>query len=276
MRGRIRSFEESMQGLRGYSWLNHLEDLKAARQELKEYGGMMTAYERSVIQRDIAERVARATQPVTAGALGEFEAAAESYRLAGAMRARAKTEEVRRWDSVKLKNEMETARALVQLALAMPSGSFVSQPSPAERLRVIYQDAKDSGDLHRMRAAAEVMSTAYPLTDGMQPDERFEINHLAHEAERDLAALRVTEAMTQAQAEEVEAARALVEQKDRLEKTYEILHGGQPSVFDPFDPLLRAANRVQVDERGGLVLLDENDPKVTGIEFRFNDRDETG
>jgi parvulin-like peptidyl-prolyl isomerase len=255
------------------SWLDHLEELKAARDEFRMYAGIMTQYEQSVIQRDIDARRAQAQPIIEAGILGEFQAAVAGYQAAQANLKQAKLAEARRFDTIKLKGEIEAVKALVDLALSStsPAFGFGHGVSKADHLKAIYQEAQESGDLLKRRAAAEVLRGINP--EGMTPEVRMEINHLTHQAERDLNSLRTTEGMTQAEAARLAAQDKVAESVEGVKITHAILDGGSIDNLFVTGPLVKAYRRVKVID-GELTVLAEDDPQVTGVEIRMNEKED--
>jgi len=131
-----------------------LENLKTAREEYRQYYGMMTPYERSIIERDIKEQSERIFPLVSSAAIGEWKDAIRKYQQSGQSYNRELTKEISRWDSGKLNSELQMVQSLIALAIEGGGGGVFDGGSPGvtAKLESIYAEAIQSGDVHKQRA----------------------------------------------------------------------------------------------------------------------------
>ena len=175
-------------------WREGLEVIRAQRAELAQYAGIMTAYELSVAQREIQSTIERWKPEVVTNLLREHQAAIDSVKAARANIEKQRAVEVNRWDAGKLGQELQVAKMLLEQAGNAPAQGDPfrgGSKSKTERITQLYQDAKQSGDMFKARARAQVLQ-------GLEVGGDFELNHLKKQAERDLAALRRTAEIDQA------------------------------------------------------------------------------
>lgn len=248
----------------GGGWRKIVENLKTAREEYQQYSGMMTAYERSIIERDMKDQAEKYYPMVTAGALGEWNVAINTYKEATREYEREATREITRWDASKLNNELQAIQTLVGLAIAGGEGSAFDGGNPgiAAKLEAIYTEAHQSGDIHKQRATFEVIRTIAPNVTG---DDRFVVNRLAKLAEKDLSGLRVTDGMIQAQEVQGKAFNQLQNMKAELIDVAQAIGEGNPTNPMASGVFSRAIRRVQQDrETGEVRIYKEDDWQLAG------------
>jgi len=220
----------------------------------------MSEYERKAAQRALSELRETSGPAVLGGALAEHEQALDLFRRAQGAVHQALAREIARWSPSKLLAELQVTQVLVNQALQ--AGDFGG-------LERIYQEAKDSGDLHKLRAAGEVMKTALAsaqATGRTTQEQRAEINKLVQQAAGDLAELRRTDEMHQAEQLAEDAWRHYSEIRTEARQAGQAINGEDPVSFYATGPLARALKRVKHDAQTGQVrILREDDPAVTGI-----------
>lgn len=239
-------------------------EIKAAQEELRLHGHEMSPYERNVISREIKRRQDELIPVVGAQVIGEFKNAIRKYQDSLATVDAERAKEINRFDTVKFNAELQTLNTRVKLALEAPVNPLRGKDKPTSaRLEEIYNEAIQSGDLHKQRAALETFKSL-PSTGNAQ--ERIAINGLAKKAEQTEFAFRQTEGTLKAQQERRGALQELEAKHEKLNKVSEIL--GMGNVNDPFNigPFAKAAKLVQRDPHSGEILIyKETDPEVTRV-----------
>lgn len=185
----------------GTTWRDKLEIVRTARSQYKQNENIMTAYEKLLVGKDIAEKQNLLESTILAGALQEWHSVCDEAADALAKVEKAKSKEAARWDAGKMTSEMQMINMLVDQTLA-PSG-LDSDSLP--KLQAIYQDAKISGDQHRIRAAAEVFSGLLGHKIGNDFEQRKQANRLAQIANDDARAVRSMPELENANKEAMEA-----------------------------------------------------------------------
>lgn len=250
-----RHYNGSGKMLASDNWRDALKRLQDARAELEQYGSMMTQYERMVIQRDLNARKEQAYQQISAGVVGEYWGAFKKYQDAGQGYQRAVKDEINRWDTGKLANELQTAQTLVNLALADNEGI------PA-RLEGLYREAQQSGDAHKQRAVFEVLKSVMPKVSGQT---RLEVNGVVNLAARDLDALRVTNDMLAAQDAQEQAFNEFSNTREELVRVGAFFEQDPTHPMAGGDVFTRAYKMVQRDANGKIIAVPEDHPSVTGV-----------
>ncbi len=244
-----------------------VKSLKAAREEFRQYAGMMTQYERSVIERDIKEQSERAFPAVTAGAIGEWKQAIKRYKEAGKAYNREVTNEITRWDADRLNAQLQQASTLVNLAVQGSGGNILEggNPGSAAKLEALYSEAVQSGDIYRQRATFEVLKAALPKVSG---DDRMPANRLAKLSERELSALRVTDGMVAAKEAQGQALDELLNIRNELIDVSVTLGEGNPTHPMASGAFAQALMMVQQDrETGELKIYSDDEWQLIGGVF---------
>jgi hypothetical protein len=152
----------------------------------------------------------------------------------------------------------------VNLILESDSTTDLFSPiATSAKLEAIFNEAKQSEDKFKQRAACEVIQTCLSKVDGAN---KIPVNSLVRAAERDLVELRQTEGMNQAQQRINEAWDKFINIREELIDVSKTMGQGDPS--GPFASgfLARAIRKVQRDEQtGDLVIYPDDAPEVTGV-----------
>lgn len=235
----------------GASWRDRLEELRKARQEYHSLEGMMSPVERTLFSKSINEKRAEVEPYIMREALGEWHYAIDQYTQAVKGLKEAKNREVARWDASKLNAEMQTVELLVTKAVQSSVGGNLD-PSVMPRLKAMYEEAKNSGDLYKARACAEVFTglTAMVGNDG---EARFLANRLSQQAQRDAKAVRTTAELERSDRQAEEAVEKLDQAKHTLINVdeglgYQQFNGGVGD-FNIYKEL----NRVRVNHVGEVI-----------------------
>jgi len=157
----------------------------------------MTDFERSLINNDIQERINQVEQQVVDGVVSEWNAAADRVYKALKQVELEKAAEVRRWDADKLAAEMQAVSMLVDYAVATRGLDNDSE----KVLTRIYDDAVNSGDIYKKRAAAEVFSGLMGKKIGDDMDSRMKANRFITRAKNDAEECRTTDGIKRAEEE---------------------------------------------------------------------------
>lgn len=245
-------------------------EIKAAFSELALHGHEMSEYERNVISREIRKRQDELIPVVGAQVIGEFKGAIKNYQDALVKVDAERTKEINRFDSAKFNTELQAITTRVNLAFQGDVNELRGDKPKSDRLAAIYSEAMQSGDIHKQRAAFEVIK-ALPITGDLQ--ERMKINQLAKDAEAAEFTFRQTEGTLKAQQERTAALNDLGAKQEKLNKVSEVL--GMGSIHDPLasSPFAMAARQVEWPRDTGKgerisnepIIHNENDPEVTRV-----------
>ena len=247
------------------AWMDNLTRIKAVKKELANYGNLMSPYERNVIERELNSQIESSYSSIYAGIMSEYKPVVQAIKRAQNRITRAQVDEVNRWDANRLNAELQASKTLVDLAFAGGGGGIFDGETPgvANRLEAIFQDAHKSGDIYKQRAVYEVIKAVAPKAQG---DDRFNINHLAKLADKELSSLRVTDEMIQSNQQEAEAFQAFQEKRKELIEVSKTLNQGDPENVFASGDYARALRMVQVNrETGEINVYDESSPEVLGM-----------
>ena len=252
---------------RSYSNSNTTQNWEAEIQdyqkELQQHGHEMSAYERNTISRMIKARQDELIPKVGAIVIGEWKSAINNYKNAQAQIDAERTKEINRFDSAKFNAELQTINTRVNLALRADVNELKNDPKPSAKIAAIYSEAIQSGDLHKQRAAVEVIKSL-PLPT--LQSERIAMNQMIQNAAAAEQSLRQTEGTIKAQQQAAQALNDIAAKKEKLNKVSQVL--GMGSIDDVFStsPFAKAARLVERDRTTGeIVIRSEDDPEITGV-----------
>ncbi len=254
----------------GVEWRDQLKAIKIARDEYAKAVSYPDTprYIADGLRNEIEDQIAAARPKIIQASIAEHTGRIEGFKNAQAKVQQAIANEIRRWDPRQLLDQMEFTRARVQAVLDAGVDAFANR-SPGPGLQAIYQEAKESGDSVRMRAAAEVFkSVLYSIPMGYDQETRQTANHLQFRAEEDLRQLKETDELKAAREAEQQAWNDLAVIQDELVETSKVLEGDDPTSPFAYNAFARAVRRVRVID-GEPVILEPNDPEVTGINLKF-------
>lgn len=197
----------------GNAWRDRLAEIKAARDEYKSIESIAGPGERVLFSKSINEKIAEVENMIIQGALSEFQSAVDQWHDANKKLQTAKNDEVKRWSAEKINAEMTMAESLVKNAVRSSTGGQL-EPDVLPRLRSMYQEAYNSGDLYKQRAYAEVFTGLAGMV-GNDGEARLLANRLSKQARRDARAVRVTPELEKAD----QAAAAAVEGINKAKST---------------------------------------------------------
>lgn len=236
-------------------------EIKAALQELKLHGHEMSPYEKNVISREIKRRQDELIPVVGARVIGEFHAAIKGYKKAEELQQAERAKEINRFDSGKLNAEMQLIQARVNNAMSQITNNLRGD-SVAARLQNIYAEAVQSGDIHKQRAAVEVMKSV-----SVGGPERLQVNQLARDAEAAELQFRQTEGTRSAQQARIDSLGELHAKHENLNRVSQLLGMGPVDVVFSDNPFSRAARMVEFTPEGPQI-HEADAPQVTGVYWK--------
>lgn len=253
------------QGATAATWRDQYKILKEAKGEYERYAGIMSGYEQTIIARDIKARMEQHRSAITAGALSDYNAVLSRYQGAEAATQRAKKAEIARWgDAAKLVSEMQAAEMLLKQAMETTDNAIVGpgKTSTSAALEALYQEARDSGDIYKQRAAAEVFKAA--VTEARKYGrDAVVINRIAVQAAQDLEQLRFTDEMRAAEEGKAQAWQEYLTARRDLVEIGTFVDGYSPEDTFAQGPFALAVKRVQRDEAGNVSILSPDDPEIS-------------
>lgn len=257
------------------TWLDALEEIKGLRAEYREHINIMTPYERQVIQGEITKQVERDYGMIAQGVRNELEKAKSKYLAADKAYKEGRKKEINSWNVEKLSAERRSFQAQVDSALDADGPGFLGHggADASKIIKQLYQEAVDSGDKYKIRAAGEVLASIGNRVDRLIDPEGThtragDLRSLSKKAAKDIEELRTAELKPLLDAK-VEAVHKVGESLQIIEKTAEFLGEPIDHVFTgvgTFDKLRRS---VGVDTTTGEpIFYAEDSPEVTGVNFK--------
>jgi hypothetical protein len=246
-------------------WRSSYKKLQADKQRFYNYANIMTHYELQTIKQSLQEQTDYLAVSIMNGALAEFNQAIAGYQAAAAKVGAAKAAELRSWDAAKLSAERQNIQQQIDLAFRGGKDPFTGK-GPEDQIAVILAEAKQSGDIVRVRAASEVARAVIGKTS---KDEAVKIASLASDLENSLATARVTPSMITAERDRISALNELVAKRNELPEISETVGWGDPTT-DMFNTgsIARAMKKVRLSEDGnGVEILADDDPEICGIDM---------
>ena len=241
-------------------------EIKAAYDELRLHGHEMSEYERNVISREIKKRQDELIPIVGAQVIGEYKQSIEKFKAAEAAIQTERAKEINRFDSAKFVNELQAMTTRVNMTVQHTANPATKEAPVSKRLEDIFDEAIQSGDIHKQRAALEVLKNI-PLSG--TAEERMKINQLSKNAERAEQQFRQTEGTLKAHEARQAALTELDERREKLNKVSTVL--GMGAADDPlnFNFFAKAYKQVQRDpSTGEIKIYAEDAPEVTGVYWK--------
>jgi hypothetical protein len=154
--------------------------------EAESNASIVSPYEASVFRETIQEFKNLHAPRVVEGAIEEYHAALDDYKVKERQVEKARAAEIVRWDHGKLSAQMQVITMQVDAALS--SGDDITGA-----LKGLMGEARRSEDPHIQRATFEVLRGAIGKTGYNQDLQlKMELNRIAKEAGRELETLRTT------------------------------------------------------------------------------------
>ncbi len=228
------------------AWIDQLISIRALREELAKYGGMMDPYARSVITREIASKVDAVRPAAVNGALADWRGTIQKYQDARAKFEQARQKEADSYDAGKLAGEINLLQTMIGLNSKQAS-PFKKQP---DGLQKIYQDAANSADKHRRRAAAELFAA-------MDGGKDLAMVELVRKAKNDLATMLDTPEVKQAAQGVIDGLNELESCREYVTNVADILGESRDQIF-VHGALREELNRVRVMPDGNVEIKEVN------------------
>jgi len=247
------------------TWRDKLASIMTAKKELGEYYSIMTAYERATAEREIGHLKEQYFQAITDGVLQEHELAINRLNIAHRKVKRLTQAEIASWDAQKLASEMQVYNMLIDQAIQTKEGPDDFRKNVRDRLEKIYNEAWESGDIYKQRAACEVMKSAPSKAQGGDMDLKMAINSIAQQSKADIEKVRTTPELEKAYQEAEADYQEYRTARQEVINTSQDIGEGDPQQLYSGSPFSRAIRRVQVDrETNEIKILEPDDPEITG------------
>ena len=221
-------------------WRDALAQVKRAVDKKAKYSQIASNLENLWMQEEIDQARQRHARIIADNVYGQNIVAIEGYKNAIAATNKAQAAALNRFDPAKLAAEMTVFQMRVNNALksAGTSGGGYSGAGVeggmgggtiAQRLEALANEAKASGDIHKMRAWGEV-ATSLETVELKDQNDRQTAFHLANSAHDDLRALTVTPETQAAQQAERAAYEGLIQVRNETKEIGRIM-GATPVLW---------------------------------------------
>lgn len=228
------------------NWRDAADQLRAAQKKYSENFMWMTVYEQQENGRLLKVARDQLHGVIENGAAGELDAAIAGFKAAQADVKKARQREINSYDAGKLAAELQVVNARVDVAL--------KSQDPVAGLTAIKNDAVNSGDRVKQRAAYEVLAGAIDRLPTTNSDIRLHVNRVSVGAARDLAALRDTEEYNRAVTQAESAFQDMIVAHRQLVGTAQLL-GDLIGDGGPYKGVVGDAyKRLRDDGEGGLLI----------------------
>jgi type IV secretory pathway VirB10-like protein len=212
----------------------------------------MSQFERDTIGKEFEGFIVGQGKQILKQALEEYHVSLDQYRARIANVRKVRMQEMSRWDPRQLAPEMQVFSMRVENALYAPD--------PGQELRAIYSEAKESGDVYKLRACADALGKVGRASAGMPVETMLEVNRVAKRAAADVAEARSTPELQSAHKAAEEAFNQAMDARNELTKTDRIV-SMQSEDFN-YRPsgvhVLRALSRIIESQDGQAVILPRN------------------
>jgi len=236
-----------------------LDLIKRGMEVLQKHGSIMTQFEKLTAQEEIQAAKDKYHPYIVQHVLGKHNQAIENYKEARALVAKAKANETNRWDPAKLRDNMQLIGDQIARLSAMqpdPLRGF----DPVNEVKALFDQAKNSQDPYKQRAAAEIIAT---MPEFGNHDTAVELAILKHDARNVLSAVHETEEIAAAKANRDAALQELAKVQTEVIETGNLMGYDTTGVFSS-GPYAQALKRVNF-QQDGVEILEPDDPRVTGI-----------
>ncbi|MCE5209885.1 MAG: hypothetical protein LLG42_16475 [Chloroflexi bacterium] len=225
------------------NWRDRAKHLQAIRNEYEANCQIMTPYETQLASRYYAEQKQQHEDYIIAGSIAEWNIGVNDLKNALADVEKAKVNEINRWQSPRLRDEMQVFQMRIEQVADASRGD---NAQARKQLESIYQEAKASGDTYKQRAVAETMKAALSKFRGDVMDPDFlAINRIGKQAEQDLIELRNSPELEQTRTKTAEAVKTINTLKNRLFEAADSLGYVNPNGTLRSTPFIKALERVQ-------------------------------
>lgn len=230
-------------------WREAVEKIRELYEEYSRNYSIMTQYERTMANEAIGRAIQFYRPMVEAGAVGEFSAAARQFQAAQARIERERAKEIQSWEAARLADEMKVSEMRVSQAL--------TRSDPVSELQALKKEAQASGDRYKMRATNEIIRGALGKLHTDNFDTRMLVNRLAQESERELSAMRESDAIKSAIDDGEGAFNALMACHRQLDSTARVLGDLQGNAGPYRGPIGKAWQRIHTGDNGEMIVDSE-------------------
>lgn len=236
------------------SWIEALDLYQGGKKHLTENAHKMSAYEAETLNNDLTSLKDTWQPKIEAAKLSELESALDGYKVANGKRSQAISKELARWNY----SEINSARVMLTEQIKVEA-SRMQSAHDLKRLEEIYE-GNMQGDINLQRATCEAMRG---VVDFVPNGIRMESNHIGVKAVNDLAALRKTPELIEAETNLQKAVETVDNEIKQVARTAEMLGQDIVGVYGGTYEMGRAIRRVQKMNDGSLRIMDPNDPALS-------------
>jgi hypothetical protein len=242
-------------------WNSLFLDISNKTREFRKSESIMTQYEKQTVSNYIKEQREAHYNTIYRGAYYNLFTAANKWETAKMKLQSAKQSEINRFDPGRLNQEMNYFQSVVNSITHSDRSGIEADDN---RLKRIAAEVKQSGDIHKIRAFAEVVETV-PL-HGFDQQKKFEALEIVSEAKTNLDQIRQTPEIQTATAEFETAKTDLLKEKEAFQFIGKVMDNIPPG-FNIFtnSAFEQTAKRIHIDRNSGNIeILAENDVRVLG------------
>jgi hypothetical protein len=235
------------------NWRQQRDQFGEALKNARRNSDKMSQFERDTIGQELKDFTEGLGKQILSKALEEYHGKLDDYRKKEAEVRKARMKEMSRWDPRQLAPEMQVMEMRVENA--------VYARDPGAELRAVYAEAKESGDVYKLRAAADALHKVERTGAFLPPEVMLEVNRVAQKAQRDLNDARITPELETAHKAAEEAFNQAMDARNELTKTDRIV-SMQSEDFNYWPSgvnVLRALSRIIESQDGQAVILPRND-----------------
>jgi hypothetical protein len=247
-------------------WRVARDRIAERKRTLEAKAHKMDQFTRETIAEDIKAQIETSFPVIANGQLSEWRKSIKNYMDASAGIDAEYSKEINRWDSAKLVNELNAARAFVEMAGRSKSNDLTGSSNTSKRLGELYIEAKNSGDIYKQRAVYETLRSIDP--DHLPRADRLPAAVIRRQAEEDLTALRVTLGMVKAKEAQAEAWKNILNTREEMIETAKTLGEYDKTGMFPISDFDKALRMVQIDRTSGEVMIyPEDSVEVNGFDM---------
>ena len=254
-------FKPTKDQMKSNDWYSIVTDINNKSRELKKMESVMTQYEKLTVSNYLKEQREAHYSTIYNGAYESLFTIANKWETAKMKLQSAKQNEINRFDPGRLNQEMNYFQSVVN---SITKGQVSGLEPDNNRLKKIAAEVKQSGDIHKIRAFAEVMETV-PL-HGFDQQKKFEALEIISEAKTNLDQIRLTPEIQTATAE-IEAAKTdLLKEKEAFRLVGQVMDGVNTDFnIETNSAFEKTAKRIHIDRNSGNIeILAEDDRRVLG------------
>jgi hypothetical protein len=237
----------------GGDWRARRDQFAEALEVSSKSMSKMSQFEQETVSQELLSWKDNEGRRVLGEAMEYYHSTLDHFRDKQSRVERERTREIARWDAGKLAPEMQVFSMRVENA--------VYSHNPGLELEEVYAEAKQSGDIYKLRAAADALKRVEKQSANLPIEVRTHLNRTARTAQQDLAEIRTTPELATALTEAEQAFNQAMQARDELQKTDRICSMQSPDFnYRPSSvEVLRALSRVQDNGQGGAVITARND-----------------